>query len=64
MIIKDNIPRGMWRLSKPVQLITSNDGQIIAAKVKLSSGNIISRSLNVLYLLEVEDKTDIKIFQS
>jgi len=61
VIIKDNIPRGMWRLGRLVQLITSNDGQIRSAKVKMSSGNIISRPLKLLYPLEVEDKTDIKV---
>ena len=56
VIIKDNTPRGMWKLGRLVKLIISNDGQIRSAKVTLSSGNIISRPLNLLYPLEVKMK--------
>ncbi|CAG2200461.1 unnamed protein product [Mytilus edulis] len=49
VIIKDNLPRGVWKLGRLVQLIHSNDGEIRSAKVVLSSRKVISRPLNLLY---------------
>ncbi|VDI80005.1 Hypothetical predicted protein [Mytilus galloprovincialis] len=56
VIIKDNLPRGVWKLGRLVQLIHSNDGEIRSAKVVLSSRKVISRPLNLLYPLEIEEK--------
>lgn len=59
VIIKDNLPRGVWKLGRLVQLIHSNDGEIRSAKVVLSSRKVISRPLNLLYPLEIEEKTKV-----
>ena len=49
----------MWKLGRLVQLIHSNDGEIRSAKVVLSSRKVISRPLNLLYPLEIEEKTKV-----
>ena len=54
MHLKKDLPRGSWKLGKIVELVTSNDGNIRAAKVLLSTKNIVNRSLNLLYPLECE----------
>ena len=54
VIIKEDLPRGMWKMGRIVKLIQSNDGQLRSAKVKLANGNIIGRPLNLLYPLEVD----------
>ena len=50
--LKDKGPRGTWKIGKIEELITSRDGQIRSAKVRLSSGIIVNRPLNLLYPLE------------
>ena len=52
--LKEDLPRGSWKLGKIVELITSNDGNIRAAKVLLPTKNVVNRSLNLLYPLEYE----------
>ena len=44
------------KLGKIVELITSNDGNIRAAKVLLSTKNVVSRLLNLVCPLECEDE--------
>ena len=41
-------------MGKIVELITSNDGNIRAAKVLLSTRNVVNRPLNLPYPLECE----------
>ena len=52
VLIKENLPRGMWKLGKIVELIQSRDRLVRAAKVQLASKKIFSRALNHLYPLE------------
>ena len=52
--LKEDLPRGSWKLGKIVKFITSSDGNIRAAKVLLSTKNTLNRSLNLLYPLECE----------
>ena len=52
--LKENLPRGSWKLGKIVELITSNDGNIRAAKVLLSTRNVVNHPLNLPYPLECE----------
>ena len=52
--LKEDLPRSSWKLGKIVELITSNDGNIRAAKVLLSSRNVVNPPLNLLYPLECE----------
>ena len=53
--LKEDTPRGSWRLGKIVELITSNDGNIRAAKILLATRNVVNRPLNLLYPLECGD---------
>ena len=52
VLIKDDIPRGCWRVGKVLRLVTS-DGCVRSAKVALPSGRVIARPLNLLYPIEV-----------
>ena len=54
MLLKDDLPRGMWRLGEIIQLVHSRDGEIRSAKVQTSSGKVLNRPLNLLYPLEVD----------
>lgn len=38
VLVKEDIPRGCWRLGKVIRLVTSHDGCIRSAKLSLSSG--------------------------
>ncbi|XP_066926074.1 uncharacterized protein [Clytia hemisphaerica] len=53
--LKDDTPRGSWKLGRITGLITSTDGKIRAAKVLLATKNTVNRSLNLLYPLECEN---------
>ena len=55
VLIKDDLPRGNWRIGKITQLMTSFDEQVRSAKVILTSKRIISRPLNLLYPIECSD---------
>ena len=56
ILIKDDLPRGSWRMGRIMDLVTSRDGQIRSAKVLLPSKKIIGRPLNLLYPLECQVK--------
>lgn len=60
MLLKDNLPRGCWKLGKVVNLVTSLDGCIRSAKVMLSSGRIIGRPLNLLCPIEISENANIQ----
>lgn len=52
VLIKDDLPRGNWRLGRIQELIKSVDGEIRSAKVLLPSNKVIGRPLNLLYPIE------------
>ena len=52
--IKDDTPRGTWKIGRITELIKSNDGEVRAAKVQLASKIVLQRSLCHLYPLECE----------
>ena len=54
--IKEDLPRGSWKIGKIVEMIPSSDGNIRAAKVLLPTRNIINRPMNLLYPLECENE--------
>ena len=56
--MKDDLPRGCWRLGKIIQLPSSTDGHLRSARVQLASGRVIRRALNMLYPLEVTSQND------
>lgn len=53
VLVKEDIPRGCWKLGKITHLVTSHDGNIRSAKLVLSSGRTIGRPLNLLFPIEV-----------
>ena len=55
VIIKEDIPRSCWKFGKITHLVKSTDGQIRSAKVKLSSGRIVGRPLNLLFPIEISE---------
>ena len=57
--VKENAPRGTWKIAKIVELIPNSDGNIRAAKILLPSKNIVARPLNLLYPLECEVEENI-----
>ena len=52
VLIKDDLPRGNWRLGRITDLIKSYDNHTRAAKVLLPTNRVISRPLNLLYPVE------------
>ena len=60
VLIKDNLPRGSWKLGRIVNLITSSDGEVRAATVMLKSRKTIRRPLKLLYPIECSDQLDDK----
>ena len=58
VIVKDNIPRGNWKLAKIEQLVPSRDGEIRSCKIKRASGNILNRPMNLLYPIETSHEFD------
>ena len=55
VLLKDNLPRGSWKLGKIEALITSQDEEVRAATVRTSSGKLLNRALNFLYPLECSE---------
>ena len=52
VLIKDELPRGSWRMGKIQELVQSGDLQIRSAKVLLPSGKMLGRPLKLLYPIE------------
>ena len=61
VLIKDNLPRGSWRMGRIRELVNSRDGHVRSAKVLLPSNRMVGRPLNLLYPVECQvtetDKT-------
>lgn len=53
VLIKDEIPRGCWRLGRVIKLVSSSDESIRSAKIRLPSGRVLGRPLNLLFPIEV-----------
>ena len=58
VLVKDDIPRGCWKLAKVVSPVSSRDGETRSAKLQLPSGRVIGRPLNLLYPLEITENVD------
>ncbi|MES9884883.1 MAG: hypothetical protein ABW185_28910, partial [Sedimenticola sp.] len=52
VLVKEDTPRGCWRIGRIIELTISHDGQTRSAKVLLTSGRRIGRPLNLLYPIE------------
>ena len=48
MLLKEDLPRGVWKMAKITELILSNDGKIRGAKVLLPTTKVLNRPLNLL----------------
>ena len=65
ILIKDDLPRGSWRMGRIQDLITSRDGQMRSAKILLPSKKILGRPLSLLYPIECQPKdTDTNCLKS
>ena len=53
--LKENLPRGAWKLCKIIKLIEIEDGEIKAATLLL---NTDKRKINLLYPLETASVSD------
>ena len=56
VLIKEDLPRGTWRIGKIQELIVSQDGQVRTAKVLLPSHKVLNRRLNLLCPIECPAK--------
>ena len=56
VLIKDNLPRGCWRIGRITELIRSRDQQVRSARVLLPSKKMIGRPLNLLYPIGCSEK--------
>ena len=52
VLIKENLPRGSWKLAKILDLILGSDGLIGSAKVLLATKKILHGAVNQLCPLE------------
>ncbi|CAC5354905.1 unnamed protein product [Mytilus coruscus] len=55
VLIKDNLPRGSWKIGLICQLVISRDGQIRSGQVMLPNKKTLNRALNMLYPIECEE---------
>ena len=57
VLIKENLPRGQWRVGRINKLIQGRDQVVRSAKVLLPSNKLLHRTLNQLYPIECPDDT-------
>lgn len=57
MLIKDDLPRGKWKIGKILELNRGKDQEIRSAKLLTSSNKMLHRALNQLYPMECPDYT-------
>ena len=51
-LIKDDLPRGAWRMGQIKELVNSRDGGVRSAKIVLPNNKVIGRPLNLLFPIE------------
>lgn len=52
VLIKENLPRGQWKVGRISKLRVSGDGQVRAAEIKMPNGSLLVRPIKLLYPLE------------
>ena len=62
ILIKEDLPRGTWKIGKIIDLPVSYDGQIRSAKIMLPSKRLIIRTINFVYPLECDEISSDKDF--
>ncbi|XP_064479339.1 uncharacterized protein LOC135392562 [Ornithodoros turicata] len=55
LLQEDKSPRHLWRLARITQLYKGRDGKVRSCEVKLSSGNVTRRPVQLLFPLEVKE---------
>ena len=63
VLLKEDLPRGVWKMAKITELISSSDGKFRAAKVLLPTKKVLKRPLNLLYPLECGSVQEIEATQ-
>ena len=51
-LLKDDLPRGAWRMGRNKELVNSRDGEVTLAKIVLPNNKVIGRPLNLLFPVE------------
>jgi hypothetical protein len=54
VLVADEGPRGTWKLGIITELCQSRDHEIRVAKVRTPNGNVLTRTLDHLYPLEIQ----------
>ena len=54
VLLREDLQRGVWKMGKIRELISSSDGTFRAAKVLISSKKVLNRLLNLLYPYALE----------
>ncbi|VDK17389.1 unnamed protein product [Anisakis simplex] len=55
---QEHQPRTTWALGRIIQLLPSSDGTIRSATVQLANSRKVTRPISLLYLLEIQAKSD------
>ena len=63
VLLKEDLPRGVWKMGKITELISSSDGKFLAAKVLLPTKKVLKRPLKLLYPLECSRVQEIEATQ-
>ena len=56
VLVKDDLPRGCWRIGRLIELLKGSDQQVRSAKVLLPTKKVIDRPLNLLYPVECSEE--------
>uniref|UniRef100_A0AC35GUS5 Integrase catalytic domain-containing protein n=1 Tax=Panagrolaimus sp. PS1159 TaxID=55785 RepID=A0AC35GUS5_9BILA len=59
LVFEPDIPRGLWKVAKIIELIFSNDNEIRSVKIEYKDGFQTRRAVNHLYPIE-EDSIDLE----
>ena len=60
-LLKEDLPRGVWKMAKITELISSNDGKIREDKVLLLTKKVLNSPLALLYPLECDSGREIEM---
>ena len=57
VLVKENLPRGHWRVGRIVEVIKGKDQKIRSAKVNVAPNKYLNRAVSMLYPIECPDET-------
>ncbi|CAF1573923.1 unnamed protein product [Didymodactylos carnosus] len=58
VLIKENLPRGLWKIGLVQRILPGPDGEVRSAVVRTSKGKQFNRSIKLLYPLECINKEE------